>query len=369
MLVLTRVLALLKKELCQLMTNPKMRMTLFIPPLMQMLFLGYAATMDLKYVDCAVLDYSRSPASRELISCFSGSPTFHVHQPLENEADMKNRINTKAIQLAVVIPADFQQTRAGQGKASVQIIVDGRSANSAGMAMAYAVNVINSFALEKADNRGRFRIETRAWYNPNFNMQFFMIPALLGLIGLVDIMLVSAQSIVQEREAGTFDQLRMTPYSSMELLAAKGFSTFIAGSCQLAVGLLAALFWFRVPLNSSLGLLLALLASFLCASIGIGLIISTLSANLQQAVLGMYIVVVPFSMLSGMGTPLESMPDFFQQITIINPLRHGIAALTRIFLEGASFWELRYSFYLLWGIAIGSFVLSYILFVRRRNDG
>ena len=369
MLVLTRVLALLKKELCQLMTNPKMRMTLFIPPLMQMLFLGYAATMDLKYVDCAFLDYSHSPASRELINSFSGSPTFHVHQPLESESDMKERIDTKAIQLAVVIPADFQKARTGRAKGCVQIIVDGRSANSAGMAMAYAVNVVNSFALEKAAKQSRIRIETRAWYNPNFNMQFFMIPSLLAMIGLADILLVSAQCIVQEREAGTFDQLRMTPYSSLELLTAKGFSTFIAGVCQLAVGLMAALFWYQVPFNSSFGLLTALLASFLFASIGIGLCISTLAENLQQAFLGMYVILIPFSMLSGMGTPLESMPDFFQQITIINPLRHGIAALTRIFLEGATFWELRYSFYLLWGIAAGSFILTYVFFVHRRNDG
>ena len=369
MRVLTRIYALLIKELCQLLTNPKVRMTLFVPPLAQLIFLGYAATMDLKYVDCAVLDYSRSPASRDLISCFTGSPTFHVQEPLVNEADMQERINTRKIQLAVVIPANFQQAEMGHAKATVQIIVDGRSVNSSGMAMAYATNVVNNRALEKAAKRSRIRVETRAWYNPNFNMQFFMIPSLLAMIALVDIMLVSAQTIVQEREAGTFDQLRMTPYSSFELLLAKGFSTMIAGICQLAVGMLAAFLWFQVPLNSSFGLLAGLLISFLGASIGIGLLISTLAENQRQAILGMYIVVVPFAMLSGMGTPLESMPDFFQQLTIINPLRHGIAALTRIFLEGATFWELRHSFYLLWGIAIGSFTLAYFFFVHRRNDG
>ncbi|MBR0238703.1 MAG: ABC transporter permease [Thermoguttaceae bacterium] len=369
MRVLTRIYALLIKELCQLMTNPKVRMTLFVPPLAQLIFLGYAATMDLKYVDCAVLDYSHSPASRDLISRFAGSPTFHVHEPLVNEADMRERINTRAIQLAVVIPANFQQAEMGHAKATVQIIVDGRSANSAGMAMAYATNVVNNRTLEKAAKCSRIRVETRAWYNPNFNMQFFMIPSLLAMIALVDIMLVSAQTIVQEREAGTFDQLRMTPYSSFELLLAKGFSTMIAGICQLTVGLLAALLWFQVPFNSSFALLAALLISFLGASIGIGLLISTLAENQRQAILGMYIVVVPFAMLSGMGTPLESMPDFFQQLTIINPLRHGIAALTRIFLEGATFWELRYSFYFLWAIAVGSFTLTYFFFVHRRNDG
>ena len=369
MRILIRVYALLIKELCQLLTNPKVRMTLFVPPLMQLIFLGYAATMDLKYVDCAVLDYSRSPASRELISCFSGSPTFHVHDPLVSEADMKERINMRTIQLAVVIPANFQQAEMGRAKATVQIIVDGRSANSAGMALVYATNVVNNYSLEKISKRSRIRVETRAWYNPNFNMQFFMIPSLLAMIALVDILLVSSLTIVSEREAGTFDQLRMTPYSSLELLIAKGFSTMIAGICQLSVGLLAALLWFQVPFNSSFALLAALLISFLGASIGIGLLISTLTENQRQSIMAMYLICVPFAMLSGMGTPLESMPDFFQQITIINPLRHGIAALTRIFLEGATFWELRYSFYLLWAIAAGSFTLTYFFFVHRRNDG
>ena len=369
MRVLTRIYALLIKELCQLLTNPKVRMTLFVPPLLQLFFLGYAATMDLKYVDCAILDYSHSPASRDLISRFAGSPTFHVHDPLVSEADMKERINMRTIQLAVVIPANFQQAEMGHAKATVQIIVDGRSANSAGMAMAYATNVVNNRALEKAAIRNRIRIETRAWYNPNFNMQFFMIPSLLALIALIDLMLVSALSIVSEREAGTFDQLRMTPYSSLELLLAKGFSTLIAGVCQLTVGLLAALLWFQVPFNSSFALLAALLISFLGASIGLGLLISTLAENQRQSIMAMYLLCVPFAMLSGMGTPLESMPDVFQQAMIINPMRHGIAALTRIFLEGATFWELRYSFYLLWAIAAGSFTLTYFFFVHRRNDG
>ena len=369
MRVLTRIYALLIKELCQLLTNPKVRMTLFVPPLLQLFFLGYAATMDLKYVDCAILDYSHSPASRDLISRFAGSPTFHVHDPLVSEADMKERINMRTIQLAVVIPANFQQAEMGHAKATVQIIVDGRSANSAGMAMAYATNVVNNRALEKAAIRNRIRIETRAWYNPNFNMQFFMIPSLLALIALIDLMLVSALSIVSEREAGTFDQLRMTPYSSLELLLAKGFSTLIAGVCQLTVGLLAALLWFQVPFNSSFALLAALLISFLGASIGLGLLISTFAENQRQSIMAMYLLCVPFAMLSGMGTPLESMPDVFQQAMIINPMRHGIAALTRIFLEGATFWELRYSFYLLWAIAAGSFTLTYFFFVHRRNDG
>ncbi|MBR5709826.1 MAG: ABC transporter permease [Thermoguttaceae bacterium] len=369
MRILIRVYALLIKELCQLLTNPKVRMSLFIPPLLQLIFLGYAATMDLKYVDCAILDYSHSPASRELISCFTGSPTFHVHEPLVNEADMRERINTRALQLAVVIPANYQQAEMGHAKATVQIIVDGRSANSAGMALAYATNVVNNHWLEKAAKRNRIRIETRAWYNPNFNMQFFMVPSLLALIALIDIMLVSALSIVSEREAGTFDQLRMTPYSSLELLIAKGFSTLIAGGCQLAVGLAAAMLWFQVPFNSSYALLTALLLSFLGSSIGIGLLISTLTENQRQSIIVMYLVAVPFAMLSGMGTPLESMPDVFQQAMIINPMRHGIAALTRIFLEGATFWELRHSFYLLWGIAVGSFTLAYFFFVHRRNDG
>lgn len=361
-----RLLALLRKELLQLFQNPKMRTSLLIPPLIQPILLGYAATLDLKEVACAFLDYSQTAESRELKSQFAGSPTFRMKPELESEADLKSKIENRKIQLAVVIPANFGRAAAGHSRPAAQVIVDGRSASSAGMAMAYASNILNEYSRKLRPEMASFRVQTRAWFNPNFNMQYFMVPSLLAMIALIDVMMVCSLSIAREREDGTFDQLRMTPFAAWELLFAKGCSAMIVGIIQLALGLLITRFWFQVPFQSSYFLLAGLLASFLAASITLGLFVSILSQNLQQALLVMLSVVLPFALLSGMGTPLESMPDFFQKITIINPLRHGIDALPRIFLEGTTFADLKYSFVFLWSIAAAAFTTTYVLFAKQR---
>lgn len=366
---------LLKKELIQLFRNPKMRVTLIVPPIMQLLVLGYAATLDLKRVDMAFLDYSRTAESRELRSRFAGSPTFVVASDLTSQQDMQERIGRRDISLAVVIPPNFQRDLTlGQTPTTVQIISDGRAANSSALASAYAMNIVSAWQTRRLAEKGvnidsAVAIKSRAWYNPNYEARYFMVPSLLAMIALLDLLIIVSLSIAREREDGTFDQLRLTPFETWQLLAAKGFSGLIVSVIQLTMGYLVARLWFQVPFISSPLLLIALLFSFLMASMGIGLLISVLSNNLQQALLGMFIVAIPFAMLSGLGTPLESMPEILQQIMIINPLRHGVQALPRLFLEGATFSQLQFSFVFLWTIAVGGFALAYVLFARQRQAG
>lgn len=360
---------LLKKELIQLVKNPKMRITLIVPPMMQLLVLGYAATLELKHVDLGVLDYSRSAASRALIAEFQGSPTFNVHAMLASEADLANKIDTRQIQVAVVIPPNYAQAIHGKARPEVQVIVDGRSANSAGLATAYVQNIVTEHGAAMVRNAPQIEISSRAWYNPNYQARFYMVPAVLAMIGLIDVMLINALAMSKEREEGTFDQLRLTPVSSLELLSAKGFSSVLIGACQLTIGLLMIRFWFHVPFRSSLLLILVLLASFLFAAMGIGLLISVLSRNLQQAILGVFGVIMPFSMLSGLATPVESMPVFLQMITIVNPLQHGVSGIPRAFLEGSTFYDLRFTFFFLWMIAIVFFGLAWLVFKKQRMAG
>ncbi|MDO4588090.1 MAG: ABC transporter permease [Planctomycetia bacterium] len=364
-----RLFILLKKELIQLIKNPKMRITLFVPPIMQLLILGYAATLELKKVNLGILDFSRSAESRELIAEFSGSPIFNVHPPLENQNDLAQQINERGIQVAIVIPNSFIRDIYNKTRPDIQIIVDGRSANSAGLANAYIQNIISDYAMSKSPNDYRLQITSRAWYNPNYQARFFMAPAVLAMIALIDVMLINALSISKEREEGTFDQLRLTPVSSLELLAAKGFSSIMIGVCQLSVGLLVIRFWFLVPMRSSFLLLALLLISFLFAAMGLGLLISVLSRNLQQAILATFGVILPFSMLSGLPTPVESMPKVLQMITIVNPLRHGVSGIPQCFLEGLTFYDLRFSFIFLWSIAAVSFIMAWFYFRRQRQCG
>ncbi len=364
-----RLLILLKKELIQLIKNPKMRITLFVPPIMQLLVLGYAATLELKRVDLGILDFSRSASSRELIAQFSGSKTFNVHVPLESEKELSRQIAERRIQVAIVIPDSFVRDINGKKKPEVQVIVDGRGANSAGLATAYVQNIVSRYGVSAIMKEQRVEITSRAWFNPNYQARFYMAPAVLAMIALIDVMMINALALSKEREEGTFDQLRLTPVSSLQILVAKGLSSVVIGSIQLAVGLLVIRYWFLVPMRSSLLLIAGLLLSFLFAAMGLGLLISVMSQNLQQAILGTFGIILPFTMLSGLSTPVESMPDFFQTITIVNPLRHGVAGIPQCFLEGASFYDLRFSFFFLWSIAVGSFLFAWGIFQRQRQCG
>ncbi len=193
-----------------------------------------------------------------------------------------------------------------------------------------------------------------------------MIPSLLVLISLIDVLMISALSIAREREDGTFEQLRMTPFAAWEILFVKGFATLCVALVPITVCLLFIHFWFHIPFHGSWILFAALLGTFVTASISIGLLVSTLTQNLQQSMLGIFIVIVPFAMLSGMATPLESMPPAFQTAMLVNPLRHGIEALPRIFLEGVTFSELSHTFYFLLSIALTAFVLAYVSFAKQR---
>lgn len=364
-----RLWNILKKELIQLIKNPKMRVTLLVPPLMQLIMLGYAATLELKRVDLGILDHSRSAASRELTARFAASPTFHLHAPLANEKDLGDKIDRRTIKAALVIPQNFERTLQNRRTPEIQIIVDGRSASSGGLASAYIQNIISDFFLKDNNSGKQLEIRSRAWYNPNYDAKLFMVPAVLAMIALIDMILLNALSMSKEREEGTFDQLRLTPVATWEILTAKGFASVFVGSLQLAMGLIVVRFWFGVPLMSSFALLAGLLISFLLASMGIGLLVSVLSKNLQQSILGAFVIIIPFAMLSGLSTPAESMPDLFRQLSLVNPLRHGVAALPQIFLEGTNFQELRFSFYFLWSIAAVCFGLACLIFQHQRQGG
>lgn len=363
-----RMLALLRKELIQLLKNPKTRVTLFLPPVLQLVVLGYAATMDLKEVKFAILDHSRTEVSRQLAAKFSGNRIFREKAPLRSEKEMAERISDRDIKLALVIPENFERAIAGRAAAEVQVIVDGRNSSSGGLALGYAQSIIDSFNRDRNASPASLQIRTRAWFNPNFEAQYYMLPALLAMISLLDIMLLATMSLAKEREEGTFDQLLLTPFSSGEILAGKALSTIFVGLCQLTTGLLVIRFWYQTPFMSSYFLLYGLFLSFLFASVGIGLLDSVISKNLQQAMLTVFVIAIPFATLSGLATPVESMPDFLQTVTVINPIRHGIAALQRIFLEGVHFTDIWETFAILWAIGLVMFTSAYLLFEHQRKN-
>jgi len=348
-----RILALTRKELLAILKDPRSRFSLFIPPILQCLIYGYVATYDLTDVPYAALDQDRSAASSKLLSGLDGSGIFRRVADLNRAADIKTMINERRALLVIQIDQDFERRLASGMQANVQVIADGRNSNTAGTAMGYVSAIVETFnagwRAEHGQGRVPIRLTTRAWYNPNLETRWHMIPALIGTLTLLQTLLLTALSVAREREQGTFDQLLVTPFRPVEIMAGKAMPSMLVGIMQATLVLLVAQLWFRIPFAGSFFTLYAGLTVFLLAAVGIGLLLSSVAATMQQAMLFSFMLIMPFSLLSGLTTPISSMPELLQYLTLINPLRYAIDMAHRVYLEGVG---LRLLFSELWPLAI-----------------
>ena len=335
---LLRILALTRKELLAVLKDRRARMSLLIPPILQSLIFGYAATYDLNHVPYAVLDQDRSAASAQLLADVQGNKVFQKIADLRRVADIKDFIDSKKALIVIQTPQGFERgLQTGQG-AKVQVIADGRNSNTAGVATAYVGAIVGQFNADWRAGHGlpgdAVQMVTRAWYNPNLESRWNMIPGMIGTLTLLQTMLLTTMSVAREREQGTFDQLLVTPLSPTEIMIGKAFPCMLIGLSQATGVLLVAQLWFRIPFAGSLLTLYAGLIFFLLAAIGIGLLLSSFAATQQQAMLYGLLLIMPFSLLSGLTTPLSNMPLPLQYFTMINPLRYAIDITQRVYLEG-----------------------------------
>jgi ABC-2 type transport system permease protein len=374
-----RILALTRKELLAVLKDPRSRFSLLVPPMVQCLVFGYAATYDLNDVSYAVLDNDHSAASRELIARLDGSGLFERVASLERASDIKKYIDERRALLVIRIDQDFERRLMAGEQAPVQVIADGRNSNTAGTATGYVATIVERFNADwrvahppmalpshlgaglaspseqgdtgqsslssqgeatqlsppSAGAAAPIQVNTRAWYNPNLETRWNMIPALIGTLTMLQTMVLTAMSVAREREQGTFDQLLVTPFRPAEIMAGKTLPAMLIGVVQATTVLLVAQLWFRIPFTGSYIVLYAGLTLFLLAAVGMGLLISAVAATLQQAMLYSFIVMMPFILLSGLTTPISSMPQFLQVVTYVNPLRYAIEIVHRVYLEGA----------------------------------
>lgn len=350
---LLRIFALTRKELLAVLKDPRGRFSLFFPPIVQCLIYGYAATYDLNDVPYVFVDQDHSAASRQLIAGLDGSGVFHCVGQLGNAEQIRSWIDGRSALLAIQIPQNFERRlMSGQGS-DIQVIADGRNSNTAGVASGYVGAVVDGFnarwASEHAATGPPIQVILRAWYNPNLETRWHMIPSLIGTLTLLQTMLLTAMSVAREREQGTFDQLLVTPYRPFEIMAGKSLPSILIGLVQATNVLLVAQLWFHIPFAGSFFTLYVGLMLFLLAAVGMGLLLSAVSANMQQAMLYSFLVMMPFALLSGLTTPLTSMPAALQYATTINPLRYAIDIAQRVYLQGASLWLLRDD---LWPLAV-----------------
>ncbi len=335
---LRRIAALIRKELLAVLKDARTRNMLMLQPVLQCLLFGYAATLDLNNVPYAVLDRDRSTASSALLAKLDGSGLFHRIANLTDAADMRRLIDNQQVLVAIQIEPDFQQRLAEGNVAPVQVIADGRNSNTAGAALAYVGAAVASFNADWASDHGLpqppIEVEERAWYNANLETRWNLVPALVGTITMMSTLMLAALSVAREREEGTFDQLLVTPFTPVEIMAGKAIPSMLMGLVQATSALLVAQLWFRIPFAGSYFTLYVGLILFLLAAVGIGLFVSSIAATMQQAMLYAFVLIMPFALLSGLTTPISSMPQVMQYFTAINPLRYAIDLVHRIYLEG-----------------------------------
>jgi ABC-2 type transport system permease protein len=354
---LLRILALTRKELLAILKDPRSRYSLLLPPILQCLIYGYVATYDLNDIPYAALDQDRSAASQELLAGLDGSGVFRRVANLGRAADIKNMINERRALLVIQIDQDFERRLLSGAQANVQVIADGRNSNTAGTAMGYVNSIVEAFnttwRTEHGQSGSPIRLSTRAWYNPNLETRWHMIPALIGTLTLLQTLLLTGMSVAREREQGTFDQLLVTPFRPAEIMAGKALPPMFVGIVQATLILLVAQLWFRIPFAGSFFTLYAGLSVFVLASTGIGLLVSSVAVTMQQAMLYSFLIMMPFALLSGLTTPISSMPTILQYFTLINPLRYAIDIAHRVYLEGAGLGLLVPE---LWPLAVMSIV-------------
>lgn len=364
-----RILALIRKELLAIFKDPRSRVVLFVPPIVQSLIFGYAATYDLNDVPYAVLDQDRSAASRDLLAKFDGSRIFRRVVNLEAASGIDKAINSRRVVLVLQIDQDFERRLMAGQPAGLQIIADGRNSNTAGIASGYIGTIVGAFNQRWSADHGQGGVQvsmvSRAWYNPELESRWQMVPALIGTLTMLGTMLLTALSVAREREQGTFDQLLVTPFRPAEIMAGKSIPCMMVGLTQSTTILLIAQFWFRIPFVGSFGTLYLGLGLFLVAAVGLGLLVSSIAGTMQQAMLYTFMLLMPFTLLSGLATPISSMPPLLQKLTLLNPLRYAIEIAHRVYLEGAG---VRLLFPEFWPLAvIGIVTLSFSAWLFRHR--
>ncbi len=356
---LLRIVILCRKELLSILKDPRSRIVLFAPIIMQTLLFGYAATFDLNRVPFAVLDQDNSGASHDLVQYMVGSGVFELTERLANPAQIAPVINRKRALVVLHIGQDLERELAAGRTASVQVIMDGRNSNTSATAAGYINASIERFNDEWREEHGGssrpLSIQTRAWYNENLETRWYMIPSLVAALSMLQTLMLTALSVAREREQGTFDQLLVTPLRPSEIMVGKAVPPIFIGLAQSTIILVIALFWFGIPFAGSYITLYASLLIFTIASVGIGLAISAYALNMQQAMLFSFVLLMPMMLLSGLASPVRNMPEVLQIVTLANPLRHAIEAVHRVYLEGAGFATI---FNNMWPLAIiGSITL------------
>lgn len=373
---MSRLGTMVQKEFTQIRRDPMILRLIMVAPLLQLILFGYAATSDVRNVPLAVYDGDRSADSRLIIAELSASPYFHLVACSDDPRGLERLLLTGEAQLGVAIPRDLHRHRERGEGAQVGVYVDGTDGNTAGVATAYLVGYLQSralqFALRAARDDGTFGAQVptistqrRVWYNEDLRSVNYMVPGVFGLILLVLTVNLGALSIVRERENGTLEQLLVTPLRPREVLAGKMIPFVILVMLDASIIFLLARGWFHVPFRGSMLVLVGMALVFLLNTLGLGLVISSVSKTQQEAQVLAFLLIMPSVLLSGFMFPIQNMPQAIQYITYLIPFRYFLQIVRGLFLKGVGVEVLWPQMVALTAFGLGTFAVGLAAFRKR----
>lgn len=335
--MLKRILALIRKEFLSIWKDPRSRMLIVAPPLMQLLIFAHAATMEIRNIDMAVLDRSQTLQSRDLISEFQHSKWFRKIVIVENENQVEEMIRSRKVQLALSINTDFAKKLKQNQSTNLQVILDGRQTNTASIESGYVSSIVAQYEAEhfpqRLKNTPMINLEIRNWFNPNLIFLWYTVISLITILATTIALVLTALSVAREREMGTFDQLIVSPLSAFEILVGKTVPPLIIALIMSTLMSLFAINFFKVPFTGSILLFYISMTIYLLSILGIGLFFSSLCKTQQQAILAAFTFQMPAILLSGYISPVEDMPMFLQHLTLLNPIRFFLVIMKGLFLK------------------------------------
>jgi ABC-2 type transport system permease protein len=340
-----RILALLKKEFLQVLRDPRMRMVIFISPLVQVFIFGYAATMDVTHVPIAVHDRDNSTYSREMIHRFSYSQYFNINYYAQNGAQENRLIDRSRVLGVLKFDKGYARDLVGDRGAQVQLIIDGTDSNAASIVGGYSNQIVQQYNygvmkewartfLSRYDVSPVVDLRDRRWFNENLESRNYYLPGVIVLIVTIMSLLLSAMAIVREKEIGTMEQLIVSPIRPIELIIGKMVPFAIIAVVQVTLVTLLAITWFGIPFRGSVTLLMFSTLLYLLNTLGTGLFLSTICGTQQEAMMSVFLFNFPMTLLSGFAYPIANMPEIVQYLTYLNPQRYYLTIIRYIFLKG-----------------------------------
>jgi ABC-2 type transport system permease protein len=341
----SRLRSLIRKEFIQITRDVRTLILVLVIPVMQLLLLGYAATNDVRNIPLAVFDQDRGSAARLLLDAYRTADYFRIAYDVDSEADLRTLIDNGDARAGLIIPPGYSAALQGGGSAQVIFVLDGSDPTVASTALsaaqligqAHATQVLQS-RLERSGLSATItlpiEVHTSVWYNPDLISAHFMIPGVIGMILYALTSILTASAIVRERERGTIEQLIVTPIRPWELVVGKLLPYVVLAFLNVLEVLALGHWWFGVPIRGDIWLILAMSGLFLLSSLGTGLMASTIANTQQEAMLTVWMMLLPSIFLAGFFFPLEAMPKVLQWISYVFPLRYYLAIIRSLMLKG-----------------------------------